>query len=153
MNFKTLIRLLALVALILVGTTWAFGFHPSLAILSAVGFAFAGAVTYAYPVAGATAPTAAQDALQVSVTARVVMADGDTSQDVVHNWNLTTGQLAALFPFVCLRLEAVGASFVPILVNIKDSSTVTVSKAGSVGSAFTAVIVILRPHSILAQRP
>ena len=109
------------------------------------------AVTYAYPVAGATAPTAAQSASQSAVTATVVFTDGDTGQDVVHNWNLTATQLAALFPFVCVRSIANGTLVGAVLVTLKDSNTVTISKASAVGSNFTAAVVIQRPHSILAH--
>ena len=109
------------------------------------------AVTYAYPVAGATAPTAAQSANQSVVTAAVVMADGDATLVVTHNWNLTTGQLAALFPFIELRRTAIGVSSVTVLATATDSSNVTISKGTTVGSAFTGVYIIQRPHSIVAQ--
>jgi len=109
------------------------------------------AVSYAYPIAGATAPTAAQSALQSVVTAQVVFTDGDTTQIVTHNWNLTATQLAALFPFVEVRRISNGTLFSSILVALTDSNNVTLSKASAVGSAFTAAVVIQRPHSILAH--
>ena len=143
--------LLALAAVLTLCAVAAAG-HPLSAVLG-LGLALAGTVTYAYPVVGSTAPTATQDAGGSALTARIVMADGDTTQAVVHNWNLTTAQLAALFPFCSLRLEATGTGPGAVLINITDSSTVTVTKASAVGSSFTGVLVIQRPHSVIAQRP
>ena len=50
-----------------------------------------------------------------------------------------------------LRLVGAAVLVGAVLVTLKDSNTVTISKASAVGSNFTAAVVIQRPHSILAH--
>jgi hypothetical protein len=151
MKTKRLLFSLALVAAVVVALL--VGFRPSASLAYGIFLALAGTVTYAYPVAGATAPTAVQSATASVVTATIAMADGDSSVAVVHNWGLTAAQLAALFPFIELRRTAQGATPIVTLAVATDGNTVTISKGTAAGSAFTGVVVIQRPHSILAQVP
>ena len=152
MKTKRLLFSLALVAAAVV-VALLVGFRPSASMAYGIFLALGGAVTYAYPVAGATAPTAVQAANASVLTATVVMADTDASVVVTHNWGLTTAQLAALFPFIELRRTAQGATPIATLAVATDGNTVTISKGTAGGSAFTGVVVIQRPHSILAQVP
>jgi hypothetical protein len=105
-------------------------------------------VTYAYPVAGATAPTAAQALLVNSVTAQVNMADADTTATVTHNFGLAAADPANLFPLVDINVSSPG-TVVPILsVVLTNTNAVVINKVSAAGSGGTYNVLIQKPHSI-----
>jgi hypothetical protein len=112
----------------------------------------ASTVTYAYPVAGATAPTAAQAAAVNMITATVYFGATETSGVVTHNWQLTTAQLANLWPVVSIyQLDPPnGATLGPVFtVALTNSVAVTIKKVSGTNQDGTVVVVLMRPHSII----
>lgn len=95
-------------------------------------------VTYEYPVAGITAPTANQVARINQVVASVVKtADGDASAVVTHSLALSAAQLAQGFPEV--ELEPVLGNFYTtqpfIAAKATNSVTITLGTGGGSGNA------------------
>lgn len=121
--------------------------------LLAAGGLLAGTVTttYKYPVSGTTPPTLLQALTANILTAVVNMADSDTVITLTHNWNLSTAELADLFPLVNVNIEGDATTTVqPIfLVSLTNSSVVTINKPTTVGTQGTFVCVLLRPHTII----
>ena len=108
----------------------------------------AGTAVYTYPVAGATAPTAAQALLCNMVCATAQFADADTNVVITHNFKLTAAQLANLWPVVIATIVTAGTLAVNYSVALTDSSTVTIAKVStSTGSGSTLNVQILRPYS------
>lgn len=111
-------------------------------------------ITYAYPVAGTTAPTALQALGCNAVTATLTWSDSETSAAIVHNFKLSTAQLANLFPFVQIyvRSDSTGTlqPTTGYTVALTDSSTVTIGKTTVVGTQGSLTIVIMRPMSSMA---
>lgn len=104
--------------------------------------------TYAYPVAGAVAPTRAQALDCNKVTASVQFADADTVATVVHNFKLSAAQLADQFPIVTVTIGTAGTLAVNYAVALTDSSTVTITKASTAaGSGSTLLVTVDRPFS------
>ena len=107
-------------------------------------------VTYAHPVAGASAPTAAKAARFNLLTATVNMADGDTTATITHNWRLSTAKLAKLFPLVTVYAAVAGTAAAILSVALTDSLTVTLTKVSAAGSGGTFVVILQRPHTIVS---
>jgi len=108
-------------------------------------------VTYAYPVAGVTPPTAAQAKKCNTITATVAIgADTDTSFVMTHNWGLSTAQLAFNFPLVTITPNVVGTAVCTIAAVLTNSNIVTFSKGNVAGSAGTYIVVLQRPCSLAA---
>lgn len=106
-------------------------------------------VTYAYPVSGNTAPTAVQAFNSNMLTANVVMVDADTTAVLTHNWNLSTAQLANLWPTI-QYYAGVAGTVVPILsFALTNSVSVTMTKVSASGSNGTYVVILMRPHSLI----
>lgn len=106
-------------------------------------------ITFQYPVVGTVAPTQLQ-ALGVNmVTATLNWSDSETSAAIVHNFKLSTTQLANLWPVVIVDVRSDSTStVVPLIaVALTDSSTVTISKPTTVGTQGTLIVVIMRPFS------
>ena len=102
-----------------------------------------------YPLA-ATFPTAAQAFYNNTQISRVVMADGDTTAVLTHNWMLSAAQLAAFLPLIQYYIQALDSAGVtyPILsFALTDSNTVTITKAAVTGSGGTYVVSMQRPLS------
>lgn len=106
-------------------------------------------VTYNFPVAGATAPTVAQAAGCNSLTCQVNMADADTTGTITHNWQLTTAQLANLWPLISVRGQDSGTGSPVLSFALTNSVAVTVTKQTNAGSGGTYVVTLLRPHSMI----
>jgi len=106
-------------------------------------------VTYQNPVAGATAPTAAQALLSNTIMASVVFADADTTATITHNFGATTAQLNAGFPIVNFNFSTAGTLAVNYSVTV-GANTVVIAKAStSAGSGSTLEVQIARPYSAL----
>lgn len=105
-------------------------------------------VVYAWPIAGATAPTAAQALLANLFTGTAAFSDADTVAVITHNLKLTAAQLAFLFPLVTFVFSVAGTLGVNYAVALTDSSTVTITKASTAtGSGSTLSWQIARPWS------
>jgi len=107
-------------------------------------------INYRYPVAGVTAPTAAQVVDLSMVTAQFIMVDSDVVATIVHNMAISTANLANGFPTVHMRLTSTPSTTVavaPFTVDVIDANTVTVNKNAETGSACTGEVVIMRPNT------
>lgn len=112
-------------------------------------------VTYSYPVAGVTAPTATQ-AKELVIANVIAAADGDTAATITHNFGLTTNQIAVGFPLVSLigtKSQALTALSAWAVTSI-TTNTIVLTKLASTGSGDAAAqltVQIQRPHSILGS--
>jgi len=114
----------------------------------------AATVTYAFPVAGTTPPTAAQAFNCNSLTANVTFLDADTTALITHNWGLTTAQLNNLWPWADFYPSALGTATVAIYMSLAltNSVAVTLNKAttgAGTGVGATWVVILERPHSMI----
>lgn len=108
----------------------------------------AGAVTYIFPVAGATAPTAAQMAHYSTVIADVVYAAGDTVATVTHNMNVANATGALGVPEITLTPLAVGSAAVVAFAAFSTVNAITVDKnSTSANTGLTVRVQIKRPHT------
>ncbi len=106
-------------------------------------------VTYTYPVAGTTAPTAAQVASLSLVTAQVSFVDTSLTVTVKHNFGTTLAQGSNQFPLVIVNSQTPGTAIPFIAVALTDSNTITLSKLSAAGSGGTYVVAILRPNTAI----
>jgi len=100
---------------------------------------------------GTVPPTAAQAQYINILTVQVNAADGDLSIAIVHNWSLTTAQIAAGFPMVDTRLITTGGTALPILSGYYTGSaanTFTLTKASAAGSGGTYLVTLQRPNTM-----
>ncbi len=110
-------------------------------------------VTYTYPVAGTTAPTALQASNANAVVADVVAtADADTTAVVTHNFGLTAAQLANGFPLVneVPTLSQALTAMSGWVNSANAANTSTFTKLASVGSGNASAqlrVTIQRPFS------
>lgn len=108
-------------------------------------------VTYTYPVAGTTAPTAAQVAALSLVVAQISMVDTSTTVTVKHNFGLSLAQGSNQFPLVFPpTVQTPGTAIPNLAVALTDSNTITVSKLSAAGSGGTYVVIIMRPNTAIA---
>lgn len=106
-------------------------------------------VTYAYPVAGSVAPTAAQAFNSNMLTATIVANDADTTAVVTHNWGLSTAQLNNLWPTL-QWYTSVASTVLPIISwALTNSVSVTMTKVSASGSNGTYVVILMRPQSMI----
>lgn len=121
--------------------------------LAALGIAGTATITYAYPVAGTTPPTAIQASQVNVVTASVVFADADTTALVTHNLNIGTTtpfqmNTAQLFPEVIVYWSATNTAFAGLSIALTSGNVITLTKANvQTGTGGTAVVTIRRPTS------
>jgi hypothetical protein len=113
-------------------------------------------VTYAYPVIGTVAPTAAQAANATMLTATVFLDTSDTTTTVTHNWGISQANQNSLFPTIILtRSDATGTVSGLVTATIPASSTtpansITINKVSTgAGTGGTHVVTLLRPHTLL----
>lgn len=107
-------------------------------------------VTYEYPVAGTTAPTAAQVASLVSANV-IATADADTTAVITHNLGLSAAELSAGFPLVDVTPLLAAAYTSQWAVTGAMANAVTLTKGTGAGSGNAAAqirVQISRPHSI-----
>lgn len=121
-------------------------------------------VTYTFPISGTTPPSAAKmnqpGGSNTLLIAQVNMLDADTTVNLVHNFGLSSSpgstnagisEQAALFPVLSYYFDISGETtnpslnFVPTPSN--PANSITIGK--SVGSGFTAVVQLLRPHTLI----
>ncbi len=113
-------------------------------------------VTYTYPVAGVTPPTAAQ-AKDLVVASVVASADGDTVATITHNFGLTAAQLAAGFPLVSMTLGPLGQALAASSgwsFTSASANAAVFTKLATVGSGSATaqlIVALQRPHSIIGQ--
>ena len=116
-------------------------------ILDVTAFILFGvSVIYVSPIAG-TPPTAAQAFFTNSLVTRVFLADSETTTTVTHNWNLSTTQLAAFYPFIFFYAQNSGTAAPTLGFTLTDSCTVTIAKGTVAGTGGTFVVTMLRPMS------
>jgi hypothetical protein len=162
MNFRMKHAIGLLAALLVLGFLSVALIHHDLKTLawlgSFVSFALGTVtVTYEWPSAGTTPPTAAQmnqpGGSNTLVTATVVMQDGDTTGVLTHNMALSAADQAALFPllgFYYDALETVAPLFTMTIPNgTTPANTVTLGKASGAGTGFTATVWVMRPHTLI----
>lgn len=126
--------------------------HSIVAAVLTAGAAFVAGtatVTYLYPVAGATAPTAAQIRLLSLVTVQVHFGDTDTSAVLTHNFGESTAENAFGFPINSWWITAPGTVVPLISLAFTDTNTVTITKASVTGSNCTIEVALLRPHTVM----
>jgi hypothetical protein len=122
-------------------------------------------VTYTFPVSGTTPPSAAKmnqpGGSNNLLIATLNMLDADTTVALVHNFGLSTSvgstnagisEQAAGFPLLSWFLTTGETAnpfltFVPTPGNVANS--LNVGKTAGSGSGFTAVVQLLRPHSLI----
>ena len=109
-------------------------------------------VTYEWPVAGVTAPTALEAADKV-VAAVEATADGDVLATITHNLEVSVADLAAGFPEVLVeQLLPEGWLSTPHMLaagKLTNTLAVTMSAAvGSGGAGDQFRVTISRPHTI-----
>ena len=110
----------------------------------------ASTVTYGFPVAGTTAPSAAQAATQTHITATVQFGDTDTIATVTHNWGLSTTQNSAFFPEVDMQLNSSPTTAIPFILATLGTNSVNITKASATGSAGTLIVHVRRPAAFEA---
>lgn len=123
----------------------------------------AATVTYAYPVAGSTAPTLAQmngNSSHNILTGTINFADADTTAAITHSFgNLGTGQgegsteSTKFFPVVILNPQTLGTATGTVVPQFSyqytSSVVLTVTKGGlGNGTGGTYVFQLLRPGSV-----
>lgn len=110
----------------------------------------ASTVAYKYPVASATAPTAAQVYGLGRVTATVVFGDADLTAVITHNFGLSAQELLNLFPIVTINSGNVTNTVYPGFFVTRTTNTVTLTKPSAVGSGGTFEVSIDRPSTQVA---
>jgi hypothetical protein len=152
----TLFRLsLVAVLAILLASLFVAKLPPDLILTGLMWLPLIGAVTvtYAFPVAGTTPPTATQmnqpGGSDNLVTGTVNMADADTVATVTHAMGLSAAEVSALFPLVNVYPTGSNTGTVVVAVALASANTITVSKLGNVGSGGTFNFWIARPHSLI----
>ncbi len=114
--------------------------------LSANLFATPCAVTYVWPVAGSTAPTAAQARQHNSVVADVVFTDVATACVVTHNMQLPNATGANGIPKIVLTITAAGAVASVPFVAFTNATSITVDKNLTTATSSLSVrVTIERP--------
>ena len=113
-------------------------------------------VTYLYPVAGTTAPTAAsfQAGAQTysMVNAVVNFGDTDTTAFITTNMNATTTELALGWPIVRWAPQAFGTPSItaaPIISYTCSTVGVTLTKQTGTDTGATWTVWVSRPHSLI----
>jgi len=107
-------------------------------------------VTYAFPVTGATAPTAQVMKAHQTLHALVGFADSDTTAVITHNWGSPLSDYGtALFPVPKFYMTTVGTAGVPVLTfALTNSNVVTITKATGAGTGGTAMVTLDRVFSM-----
>jgi hypothetical protein len=96
-------------------------------------------VAYEFPVAGATAPTAAQSKNKNTLAA-VVTGDGaSTSIVVTHNWNISAADLTAGFPVPTVQALSNAGFAANVFVASQTANAITFTCV-----AFTGALVRIR---------
>jgi hypothetical protein len=106
-------------------------------------------VTYAYPVAGTTAPTAAQVAQLSMVTAQVSFVDTSTTVVVTHNFGTTLAQGSNQFPIVIVTPQTPGTNAASVDVVLTNSVSITLNKVSALASGGTYAVYIMRPNTMI----
>lgn len=110
-------------------------------------------VTYEYPVAGTTAPTAGNQTKDLVVANVIATADADVTAVITHNLGLSAAELAAGMPRVTVMLlisQALTALAAWTVTTIAANS-ITLTKLASTGSGNAGAQIrvhIERPHTI-----
>jgi hypothetical protein len=104
-------------------------------------------VTYQNPVAGVTAPTAAQALNSNTITASVNFADADTTATITHNFGLSTAQLALGFPIVSMVQTTSGTLAVNYSVTLAANTVVIAKASTATGSGSVFNVAVARPFS------
>src|SRR5271170_7099334 len=108
-------------------------------------------VNYLYPVAGATAPTAAQASVVATVIATILPTSStDASATITHNWGLPAADITSGFPLVSFQpSDLIGANASNFFVISQNPNYTVVGKNASAGTDSVAQVQvnITRPHS------
>lgn len=106
----------------------------------------ANTVAYENPVAGATAPTAAQSKNANTINAVITGDNSATSFVVTHNWNLSTAQRAKGFPVVQFEALANGGYAANPFVASQTANAITFTCVAFTGALLR--VRISRPFSM-----
>jgi len=120
---------------------------PSLLVAAAAGGATilfgVNTVTYEWPVAGTTAPTATQSRTHQTVSAIITGDGAATTFTVTHNWGLSTAELAAGFPWVNDEQLLAAGYTAAQLITSKTTNAVAFSNTAFTGAGLR--ITLFRP--------
>lgn len=106
-------------------------------------------VTYAYPVAGTTAPTLAQMFGLSLLTCQVSMVDTSTTVAITHNMAISLALGSDQFPLVSAYVQTPGTAIPTLAIALTDSNHVTLNKLSAAGSGGTYCVWILRPNTAI----
>lgn len=141
---------LGLVFLAVVVVALTMGVHPGgifLAALSGAGLVGINTVTYETPVAGTTAPTAAQSRTHQTIGATITGDNSAVAFTVTHNWGLSAAQLAKGFPEVNLEVILAAGYTAAAIITSKTANTVVFSNTAFTGAGLR--VTLSRPFSML----
>jgi Fe-S cluster assembly scaffold protein SufB len=100
-------------------------------------------VTYEWPVAGVTAPTAAQSRTHQTVSAIITGDGAAVTFTLTHNWGLSVAELAGGFPWVNYeQLLASGYTAAPLITS-KNTNTVVIGNTAFAGAGLR--VTLFRP--------
>ncbi len=113
-------------------------------------FATTCTVTYVWPVAGATAPTAAQARQHNSVVADVAFLAGDLACVITHNMQLPNATGANGIPKVTITPTAVGTAASVPFIAFTSATTLTIDKNSTASNtSITVRVHIERPAGVV----
>jgi len=116
--------------------------------LASMGILFGlNTVTYEYPVAGTTAPTASQSSRKNEISAVITGDNSATDFTVTHNWGLSAAELADGWPRVNIEYLLAAGYTAASLITSKTANTVVFSNTAFTGAALR--VRLERPHTIV----
>lgn len=108
-------------------------------------------VTYKYPVAGTTPPTAIQASQVPTVTGIIEWADADTTGLFTHNFGLQTQtftpNVGQFFPEIISYASAAGTAVANAQFVLTNGNVITFGKTSAAGTGGTLVVIVRRPYS------
>lgn len=104
-------------------------------------------VTYEWPVAGVTAPTASVAKKHSTLVATITGDGAATSFVIVHNWNLNAAALAAGFPTVNADHLLAAGYTAALLTGARAANQVTFANTAFTGAGLR--ITLSRPYSVV----
>jgi hypothetical protein len=104
-------------------------------------------VTYTTPVAGVTAPTAAQSRTHQMLIATITGDNSATTFVVTHNWALSVAELAAGYPVVILSPLLAAGYTAAALKTTSATNSVTFTNTAFTGAGLQ--VTLLRPWTAM----
>ncbi len=104
-------------------------------------------VTYSWPVAGTTAPTASVSKKHQTLIATITGDNSATSFSITHNWALTVAELAAGFPLVFKDSILAAGNTAAAVTGAKTTNAVAFTNTAFTGAGLQ--ITLMRPWSAI----